>query len=121
MLNARPMAVPRHNSTIRRGGSADKQDLYFLVAVGILIFIMPNTKSAEKAFRQNIRRNKKNNSRKDTYKKAIKEYRRLIISKKPEEAAAKLKEVYQALDKAARTNAIKKNKASRLKSRAASS
>lgn len=80
---------------------------------------MPNTKSAIKALRQNIRRKAKNISRKESYKKAIKEYHRLVAAKKSEEAKAKLTAVFQSLDKAAKSGTIKKNKASRLKSRAA--
>lgn len=80
---------------------------------------MPNTASAAKALRQNARRKQKNTARKEAYRKAIKEYRRFISGKKTEDAAAKLRAVYQTLDKAAKGGAIKKNKASRLKSRAA--
>jgi small subunit ribosomal protein S20 len=78
---------------------------------------MPITASAKKALRQSIRRRAQNLGRKDAYKKAVKEYRKLVAEKKLDEAKAKLPAVYKALDKAAKTNAIKKNKASRLKSR----
>jgi len=81
---------------------------------------MPITQSAKKALRQSVRRRAQNLARKDAYKKVVKEYRKLVASKKLDEAKAKLPAVYKALDKAAKTNAIKKNKASRLKSRLAS-
>lgn len=78
---------------------------------------MPITRSAKKALRQNIRSKARNLTKKEAYKKAVKECRRLATAKKLEEAKAKLSEVYQALDKAAKTGVVKRNKASRLKSR----
>lgn len=72
---------------------------------------MPNTTSARKALRQNATRKVKNTARKVAYKKIIKEVRK--------GAADKLPALYKALDKAAKTGVIKKNKASRLKSRVA--
>jgi small subunit ribosomal protein S20 len=78
---------------------------------------MPITSSAKKALRQNARRKKMNLARKGAYKGAVKEYRALVESKKFDEADAALKKAFQTLDKAAKKNAIKKNKASRLKSR----
>ncbi|MDO8504361.1 MAG: 30S ribosomal protein S20 [Candidatus Liptonbacteria bacterium] len=80
---------------------------------------MPITKSAKKALRQNKTRNLRNTARKEAYKKAVKDFRKLLASKKAEDAEAKLKTVFQSLDKAAKTGVIKKNKASRLKSRLA--
>jgi len=78
---------------------------------------MPITQSAKKAWRQNIRRRAQNLRKKEAYKKAVKELRKLIGAKKLEEAKAYLAKTYQALDKAAKTGVIKKNKAGRLKSR----
>jgi small subunit ribosomal protein S20 len=80
---------------------------------------MPITQSAKKALRQNVRRHKQNLVRKEAYKKAVKEYRKLVVAKKLDEAKALLPRVYQTLDKAAKTNVIARNKASRLKSRLA--
>lgn len=80
---------------------------------------MPIIKSAKKALRQNIRRRKRNLIKKEAYKKAVKNFRKLITDKKPKEAQELLPKVYQALDKAAKTKVIEKNKASRLKSRLA--
>jgi len=80
---------------------------------------MPNTKTAKKALRQNKRRNERNNAGKKVLKEIIKEYKKLIIEGKGAEAQAKLPTVYKKLDKAAKTNLIKENKASRLKSRLA--
>ncbi len=78
---------------------------------------MPITQSAKKALRQNARRRTKNVARKDTYKKALKDIKKLLAAKETKEIQAKLALAYQALDKAAKLGAIKKNKASRLKSR----
>ncbi len=80
---------------------------------------MPITKSAKKALRQSSRRQLQNLRRKETFKKEIKDYKRLLVDQKIDEAKQKLILVYKALDKAAKTNAIKKNKAGRLKSRLA--
>jgi small subunit ribosomal protein S20 len=78
---------------------------------------MPNTKTAEKAARQNIRRKIRNVKQKDTLKETIKDFKKLVIGKKHDEVEAQLSLVFKKLDKAAKTNLIKKNKASRLKSR----
>lgn len=78
---------------------------------------MPITASAKKALRQNIKRRVKNLAKKEAYKKAVKNFRKLVIEKKAEDAKKMLPQVYKALDKAAKTNVIAKNKASRLKSR----
>lgn len=78
---------------------------------------MPITQSAKKAVRQNLRRREKNIEKKENYKKAVKEFKKLVAEKKNEEAKKYLPKVYQSLDKAAKTNVIKKNRASRLKSR----
>ena len=71
---------------------------------------MPITRSAQKALRQSVRRRAENVARKIAFKEAVKNYR-----KSP--SAELLTQAYQSLDKAAKTNVIKKNKASRLKSR----
>ena len=78
---------------------------------------MPITRSAKKALRQNARRRKSNVARKDAYKSAIKDFRKSATGKALDKAKEQLRVAMQALDKAAKTNAIKKNKASRLKSR----
>ena len=78
---------------------------------------MPITKSAEKALRQSIRRRAQNIKRKDAYKNAVKIVRKLVLAGNLAEAKTKLSTLYKALDKAAKTHVIKKNKAGRLKSR----
>ncbi len=77
---------------------------------------MPIIKSAKKALRQNIRRRKINLKRKADLKSIIKQYKKLVSSNK-DEAKKYLAQVYKKLDKSAKVNLIKKNKASRLKSR----
>lgn len=81
---------------------------------------MPKTKSAKKALRQNVRRRERNIERSKTLKDVLKKYKSLIAGKKMEEAASYLPQVYKALDKSAKVNLLKKNKASRLKSRLSS-
>lgn len=80
---------------------------------------MPITSSAKKALRQSVRRRKTNLARQGAYKSAVKEYRTLIGQNKMDEAEAAMKKAMKTLDKAAKANTIKKNKASRLKSRMA--
>ena len=75
------------------------------------------TKSAQKAYRQNLKRRARNAKQKMAFKKLIKEYKKLVIGKEADKAKEKLSAVYKALDKAAKTNLLKKNTASRLKSR----
>lgn len=71
---------------------------------------MPVTKQAIKKVRQDKRKTTQNSIVKKNYKRAVSDFR-----KKPE--TAKLSGVYKALDTAAKTNVIHKNKAARLKSR----
>ncbi len=78
---------------------------------------MPITQSAKKALRQNVTRRARNLRRKRTMKDAVKTYRKLVAEKKLDEAKALLPQVYQTLDKTAKAGTIKKNAASRLKSR----
>lgn len=78
---------------------------------------MPIIQSAKKALRQNIRRQARNLIKKEAYKDAIKIYKKLAVAKKMDEAKVALAKVYKTLDKATKTGVIKKNKASRLKSR----
>lgn len=80
---------------------------------------MPKIKSAKKALRQSVRRRARNLVRKDAYKDAVKAYRKLMESKQTAHAPEVLTRAYRALDKAAKSGVIKKNKASRLKSRLA--
>jgi small subunit ribosomal protein S20 len=78
---------------------------------------MPITSSAKKALRQNKTRHARNLIKKEGYKKVVVKYRKLIAAKTMEEAKKFLPSVFKALDKAAKSKVIEKNKASRLKSR----
>lgn len=84
-----------------------------------IINSMAITKSAKKALRQSKRRNIMNSKRKKKVKNLIKEVKILVEQKKNEEAKKLLPEIYKALDKTAKKNTIKKNTASRKKSRIA--
>jgi small subunit ribosomal protein S20 len=76
-------------------------------------------KSAKKALRQSLRRRARNIRKKDKIKDLTKQVNNLISQKKIEEAKKLLPQIYKALDKAAKTGVIKKNAASRKKSRIA--
>ena len=99
---------------------------------------MAITKSAKKAWRQSLKRRKRNLFYKEKIKNLIKEMRNLISQKKVkedkssfptslsrgkssaiEEAKKLLSRVYKFLDKAAKVGVIKKNTAARKKSRIA--
>jgi len=80
---------------------------------------MAITKSARKALRQNTRHKAKNLVYKQNIKSLIKKVRTLVGQKKTEEAKKLMPQIYKALDKAAKEGIIKKNNASRRKSRIA--
>ena len=71
---------------------------------------MPVTKQATKKVRQDKRKAVFNLKVKKAFKKTVSDFR-----KNPTDAALKL--VYTAVDRAAKTNVIHKNRASRIKSR----
>jgi len=77
----------------------------------------PITKSAKKALRQSLKRRSRNLQKKKKIKDLLKEVRNLISQKKIEEAKKLLPQVYKLLDKTAKAGLIKKNTASRKKSR----
>jgi len=78
---------------------------------------MPITKSAKKALRQSLRRRTRNIQKKQKIKNLLKEVKTLVSQKKTEEAKKLLPQVYKLLDKAAKTELIKKNTASRKKAK----
>ena len=78
---------------------------------------MPITKSAKKALRQSKKRRIRNLGKIRNYRENVKEFRKLIKSGDFDSAKKLLPRVFQTLDKAAKSGVIKKNKASRLKSR----
>lgn len=78
---------------------------------------MPIKKAAFKALRQSKKHYLHNKKIKDNLKSLIKKSRKLIEAKKKDEAKEWVGKTIKALDKAAQKKIIKKNKASRLKSR----
>ncbi|OGG40758.1 30S ribosomal protein S20 [Candidatus Jorgensenbacteria bacterium RIFCSPLOWO2_01_FULL_45_25b] len=78
---------------------------------------MPNTTSAEKALRQTKRRRIQNLKAQKETREVIKTYKKLLASGDKNKAKEALPLVYKKLDKLAKKKVIKKNKASRLKSR----
>ncbi len=78
---------------------------------------MAITKSAKKAIRQSAKRNERNVVYKNKIKSLVKEARALVAKKNLAEAKKLLPDIYRALDKAAKVGVIKKNNASRRKSR----
>lgn len=82
---------------------------------------MPITRSAKKALRQSKRRRAMNTRRKRAFRVLVKEFRRAVTAKEFDKARTLLPKIQKALDKAAKKNTIKKNMASRLKSRLAKS
>lgn len=78
---------------------------------------MAKTSSAKKAHRVATRRHVFNIRRNKTMKDAVKDTTKLITAKKSADAEKSLPELYKAIDKAAKHGTIKKNTASRMKSR----
>lgn len=76
---------------------------------------MANKKAAQKALRQNIKRNARNQKVKGEMRELIKDMRTTL--EKGSMDAAGLKKVMSTIDRAARKGIIKKNTASRYKSR----
>lgn len=81
---------------------------------------MAITSSAKKAFRASKKKRVFNLRRKSEIEKQLKNFRRLIAQKNKDEAMKVIPLLYKSLDKAAKTNYLKDNTASRLKSRAMS-
>lgn len=80
---------------------------------------MPITKSAKKALRQSKRRRARNLKQSRLFKDKIKALKKFIAAKDKKNANELLPAVYKGLDKAVKTNILKKNTASRAKSRLA--
>lgn len=78
---------------------------------------MPIIKSAKKALRSSKKKKLFNLKRKNEMNKIVKEYKKLVISKSEKEAKDLLPKLQKAIDKAEKRGVIKKNTASRKKSR----
>ena len=80
---------------------------------------MANLKSSKKRIKTNIKRNERNVSAKTAIKTAVKKVEQAIDEGNLETAQAMFSEVVSALDSASTKGIIKKNSASRKKSRLA--
>ena len=80
---------------------------------------MPKTASAERRVRKSARRAARNRSVKSRLKTLEKRYRLALAEKQKDSAAARLREVISAFDKAAKVGVIHRGKANRKKSRLA--
>ncbi len=78
---------------------------------------MPIIKSAKKALKQSIKRKERNLVKKKAIKSTLKEIKKNVEKKDIGSAKTLLPKFYKAVDKAAKTGLIKKNNASRKKSR----
>ncbi len=78
---------------------------------------MPITDSAKKALRSSKRKKVFNLKRKTEMQSAIKEYKKMVLLKDKGGAEKLLPKVQKAIDKAAKRGVIKKNNASRKKSK----
>ena len=76
-----------------------------------------NNTISKKALRGSKRKRVNNIHRKDAISDILKKIKKLVSEKKAVEARAMLPDAYQAIDKAAKIGYIKKNNASRKKSR----
>jgi small subunit ribosomal protein S20 len=78
---------------------------------------MPITSSAKKALRGSKKKRVFNLRRKNDMQSVIKEYKKLVSAKKTDDAKKLLPKLQKAIDKAEKRGIIKKNNASRKKSR----
>lgn len=78
---------------------------------------MPITTSAKKALRSSKKKRDFNINKKDLINKAVKKIKKLVAEKKLKEAKEYMSEVQKILDKSVKTGLLKKNTASRKKSR----
>lgn len=78
---------------------------------------MAITSSAKKAIRVSLRKKAINDRRTKTLKETVKNLEKAVKAGKKDEALKMLPKAFQAVDKAAKRGVIKKNTASRKKSR----
>jgi small subunit ribosomal protein S20 len=78
---------------------------------------MPIKKASFKALRQTKKRTVRNRTRKEKTKDLRKKIQKFLAAKNIEEAKKLMPLFYKSVDKAAKTQVITKNKASRLKAR----
>lgn len=85
----------------------------------LIILYMAIIKSAKRNIRSSARKAVYNARRNKAMKEVVKEIKILTVAKDKKTAEATLAKAYKAIDKAAKGNTIKKNTASRKKSRLA--
>lgn len=78
---------------------------------------MAHSRSAKKRIRQNLRRREANRAVVSALKSQVKKVRKAVESKDAAAAAAEFRRLQKLADKAAKTNRVHRNKASRLKAR----
>lgn len=78
---------------------------------------MPNTSSAKKALRQNLKRRSLNRSQRSALRTIVKKCRDAAVSGETDAAVAAFREASRRLDQAAAKSLIHKNAAARTKSR----
>lgn len=78
---------------------------------------MPITRSAKKALRSSKKKRVFNLRKKNEMQSVVKEYKKLVLAKKSDEAKKLIPKLQKAIDKAKKKGVIKKNTASRKKSR----
>ena len=78
---------------------------------------MAITRGAKKAHRSSLRKRRFNLVRKNKVSRAIKALKKLLVSGNKKEAELAMRQVQSALDKAVKGKTLKKNTASRKKSR----
>lgn len=78
---------------------------------------MAITRGAKKAHRSSLRKRVFNTRRKNKVARAIKSLKKLVASSNMKEAEVAMRQVQSALDKAVKGKTLKKNTASRKKSR----
>lgn len=79
---------------------------------------MPNTRSARKWMRKDVKRKLRNRSIKSTLKSLIKRFKETVAGGDQVAIKGLLSELFKRFDQAAAKKIIHKNKASRIKSRA---
>ena len=78
---------------------------------------MSITRGAKKAHKSSLAKRESNLRRKEKVSRAMKSLKKLVASGKKKEAEAMMRELQSALDKAVKGKTIKKNTATRKKSR----
>lgn len=78
---------------------------------------MAITSSAKKAIRSSARKRVFNLRTEKKVNAAVKEIKKLVVAKKAKEALTLVPSAYAAIDKAVKTNFLKKNTGARMKSR----